>query len=86
MNKKEYFSKIKYYGLALLIAIVPLIAVSILLDGKVSDGVLWVITIVVCLAAFFVALILEPKIEKRKTAKLKEDKKKKGSNFDPYSD
>ena len=85
MNKRQIVNKLKYYGIALLMAIPVIVLITALTAGKIKDGILWVITIVICLLAIFIALILEPKIEARKQKKLEEQNKKSG-DFDPYSD
>ena len=87
MNKKHYYNKVKYYGIALLLAIPVIVLITALLGDKVKEGVLWVITAVICLLDLLIALIVEPKYNERKQKKLEEQKKKSPSgDFDPYSD
>ena len=87
MNKKHYYNKVKYYGIALLMAVPVIILITALTAGKVKEFVLWVITAVICLIDILVAVILEPKVAERQRKKLEEKKKNSPSgDFDPYSD
>lgn len=87
MNKKHYYNKLKYYGIALLMAVPVIILITVLTAGKVNEVVLWVITAVICLIDIFIAIILEPKVAARQQKKLEEKKKNSPSgDYDPYSD
>lgn len=87
MNRKTYLRRLKYFALSLLCALPPIVIISILTFGKIKEGVLWVVTVVICLLTLFIAFLLEPKFEERRQKKLEEQKQKsKDNDYDPYSD
>lgn len=66
IKKKEYFNKLKFYSIVILISFVPILVVSYLIYGKVSDIVSWIITATLLAVALFIGAVIERKMEAKK--------------------
>lgn len=62
IKKKEYFDKLKFYSIVVLISFVPILVVNYLIWGKVSEFVLWVITATLLIVALFIGAVVERKM------------------------
>ena len=76
-DKREISSLLKYYLVFIALSIIPILIANILLTGKTSEIVLWIISAVIMLLFVFAGMIYRPKYQKKK-----EEKKK--NNIDPF--
>jgi len=80
-DAKIFFTKyIKRYGIILLIAFVPIVALNFLFAKYVSVGVLVVIDLALLLLACFIGLVIFTKIEEKR------EKHPKPKEHDPFAD
>lgn len=80
-DKNEYKATVAYYAKVILIAVIPIILITLLIHDKVSPAVEWVIDIILLLIAVFIGIVLRDKINKRKEEK--KEKRNEG-NYDPF--
>ena len=77
MKNQEIKSMLKYYFSFIAMSFIPILIVSLLLAGHVSELVLWVVTASIMLLFVFIGLLYRPRY-------LKKQEEKKKNNIDPF--